>query len=875
MTSARMKRQSVDEIIRLLGKRTDPNPFLVPNGSMRQAMNVWMTRPGLLSKRRGFSRWSGVLTFAVNKLFPYETGFIAHVGTDVVMKVSSAGAVSNFGSIGAPPDQGTGWRTRGCIAGKDFFFNTNDHVYRLSGSSSTPVKAGGLIAPSFDTQAVGTILTGSGGFLADGYAVAYRYLLGSKNSFGREILGPVSGRISVTNQTGTSGWSAGVAANVTTRALLPPEATTSTFIRWFRSAQVTAGSTPDDDLQLVYEKQLTAADVAAGYVELVDIVPDALRGPYIYTSPNAGEGILQNNDPPPNCAEIVAHKNRVWYLNTRQPHSFNLQILAVGGTDGIQAGDKLQLFGNVSITMTATTGAPAAGEYLLVTSGTVAYNIEQTALNLVTAINKWATNTAYWAQYVSGPLDTPGKINIYQRSKGVVGFTVAAGPGSKRDCFNPALLPGPHTMDLARAANVVTATVTSGTQNFKVGESIAIFAPTGTFGTGPFTVLSIDVVGPSTFLTYAENGINASLAGQVVFLVNGPTSSPAGPTCSSVQEARADRAYYSKAGEFDAVPRTNFIDLGGQDKDIVAAVSANDQLWTWKRDGIIRLVGDDGSSFTPIDVDRTVVANARETVVKFLGDPVGLTDRGFMRATMAGLELIDGSIHKELLDQMVGTPGTYLEPTGFAVPYDNEGLLLLFFASGKDKATGASGLLCNTGFTFNAKPGEWSDWSWDTAVTDGNGKTCGAVLDGVLYFGDRYLTSGSSTYVYKERKARTSADFKDTWGDNTDHGITWIAAPTLLTHRAPGYSKLFEEVVLLFEGTQPASLTVDDANEWASGGQHTILKTSGYASRFWPFVNASRGRALLLTITHNTISEGIDLAGIQVSYQLEGLEAER
>jgi hypothetical protein len=54
--------------------------------------------------------------------------------------------------------------------------------------------------------------------------------------------------------------------------------------------------------------------------------------------------------------------------------------------------------------------------------------------------------------------------------------------------------------------------------------------------------------------------------------------------------------------------------------------------------------------------------------------------------------------------------------------------------------------------------------------------------------------------VYQERKSRTSADFVDTWGDNTDHAITSIVSPTIFTNKSPGWSKLFQEVVLLFEG---------------------------------------------------------------------------
>jgi hypothetical protein len=462
-------------------------------------------------------------------------------------------------------------------------------------------------------------------------------------------------------------------------------------------------------------------------------VPDALRGPFIYTSPNAGEGILQNNDPPPNCAELVFHKNRLWYLNTRQPHAFDMQILAVGGASGIQDGDQMNIAGNV---LRAKAVPAATGDYLLVTSGTTAFNIEQTALNLVSILNGLTSNTNCWAQYVSGPNDTPGKINIYLRSHTTAAFTVDAEPGAQRDCFSPQLLAGLHTMNLARVANVVTGTVTSGAQNFKVGESIVVAFASGTFGVGPFTVLSIG----ATTITYAEAGVNDTLAAQAVALASGPNSSPTSPQCTSVQEVKPNRAYYSKNGEFDAVPRTNFIDLGGQDADIVAGISANDQLWAWKRDGIIRLVGTDPSNFEPIDVDRTVVCNARETVVKFLGTPVG-THRPRLRAGHPlGVQRHLAAASERVPAARGRCGGCAPRAARLCSALRLRGSADLFFAGGKDIVTGTT-LLCTNGYAYSAKANDWTEWSFDINVGNGNGKTCGVVLNGLLYFADRFNTS--------------------------------------------------------------------------------------------------------------------------------------
>jgi hypothetical protein len=142
-----------------------------------------------------------------------------------------------------------------------------------------------------------------------------------------------------------------------------------------------------------------------------------------------------------------------------------------------------------------------------------------------------------------------------------------------------------------------------------------------------------------------------------------------------------------------------------------------------------------------------------------------------------------------------------------------------------------------------------------------------------LYFGDHYLTSFSSTYVYRERKARTSADFRDQRGDGSNASIKWQYSPVVQTGRAPGLDKQFNECGLMFNGAQPAALTVVDANEFSNGGTHTLAALSQWGHRLWPF--ATNGRLLTLDITHDTIDEGIDLAGVLMDYEVLNLAVQK
>lgn len=860
-------------MVNLRGLHSHPNQFLAPNGAARAATNCIIERPGIIGKRRGFSRWSATLTFAIDALLPYRGVLLAHCGsrlssvaTNGVATVISTDAVAAVSPTGLG-----GGRLRGCTGGQNFYCASDSGVRRLSKVTGTLDAAGGLVAPGFDNMGVATPLTDAGGFLGDGYSVAYRYVLVRFDNFSREIVGPVSGRLVVANVTGVVGYSAGNAMNYTVRALLPPEATQHDVIRIYRSAQKLSGQALDDDMKLVYEVQLKQLDITNGYFQQKDITPDLLRGGFIYTAPNAGEGLARNNEQPPFCTDIAFHKSRLWFAGTKRRTEFDLQILAVGGTAGIQNNDRLYLNGTGGLLLTAKTAAPGVNEYLVVTSGTASYNIEQTALNLVSAINKHSTNTILWARYISGPDDVPGKILITARSPAVTSYSITVGAGSKRDCFNPSLLADEHIVNLTRTAGTVRATVTSGTQSYKVGEQVVI-GPGGAgsagsvFGTGPFTISAIDAA--NAWFEYLEAGLNGTLNAQSATLF-------AIDTLFFQQEDKPNRIYYSKFAEPDAVPRDNWIDVGAEDKEIVAIVAQGTTLQVWKQDGIYRVVGDDEVSFDPREVDVNMKAIVRDMVKPFQGQVAGLTQKGIVIVSETGvIEDLDFPIRKDTLSQITTQDANGDLTKCFMVAYEAEDQLLVFWSGNKDLDSGVNSS-CNFGYVYNGQADEWTRWEWDAADSPGNGKTCGVMNpdDQRLYFGDTYKQSTSETYIYKERKSRIFTDFKDTRGDGTENAISWEYQPVVQTARAPGLDKQWNEVGLMFNGVQPLSVAVDDANEFANGGTHTVAALGQWGNRIWPY--ATNGRLLNLSIRHTTIEEGIELAGLLLDYEVLGLAVQK
>jgi hypothetical protein len=172
--------------------------------------------------------------------------------------------------------------------------------------------------------------------------------------------------------------------------------------------------------------------LGAQALSILDIVPDELRGALIYTA-SSQEGIAKGNEQPPLASDIAVFKGHMFYVDTVSKHRFYLTLTAVGSPNGIQADDTLTI-GGVAFTGKATESV-AAGQFDVVTGGSAAQNIRDTALSLVRVINRYASSTVY-AYYLSGVNELPGKILIEERSIGGASFPVIS---SRSTCWNPAL----------------------------------------------------------------------------------------------------------------------------------------------------------------------------------------------------------------------------------------------------------------------------------------------------------------------------------------------------------------------------------------------------------------------------------------------------
>ncbi len=161
-----------------------------------------------------------------------------------------------------------------------------------------------------------------------------------------------------------------------------------------------------------------------------DSQPEDLLGPPLYTNPNVGgDGIVAANYRPPIAKDVFEWANRVWYFNTIDLHRAYITMLGVGPATGVQNNDIVEVGGVEYVAKTTLTGAD--NEFEIFSDGSASQNVQRTASNLITAINRSPDNSIIYAFDASAEHEDNGKIMFEARDLSIGAFTVyVSRPGS-------------------------------------------------------------------------------------------------------------------------------------------------------------------------------------------------------------------------------------------------------------------------------------------------------------------------------------------------------------------------------------------------------------------------------------------------------------
>lgn len=410
------------------GLFTYPNPLSqVPPGALTVAQNIVIDRPGIAETRRGYDFYGTSLPSAAAKAFVYMNRLIWYCsGGQLVYDSDGAGTWVTYSGLFSPPTNGFINSTQ---SNQNFYFTTNNGVYKIDSLTGTPKKAG---AP--EGLDVSTTLgsSGTGTAIVTNSQVAYAIVWGYLDANNNLVLGSPTEWNFVINTTGSP-------QDVTITTTIPDEVTTDYFVQVYRTAGTSSSSiVPGNTFQLAVQYTPTSTDITNKFVSIVDSTPDTLLGAYLYTAD--GQPSNLPNTPPPLCQDVTTFNAMTFYINFSTKEQATFTLASAGASLGIQIDDTFTITDQDTSTSRTYTAKGANNfplrQFKVDTSGTIAFNIDATARNLVSAINQDPGNTLWYAYYQTGTNVLPGGIILKARNLQTGKFFLNS---SRTTCWTPTI----------------------------------------------------------------------------------------------------------------------------------------------------------------------------------------------------------------------------------------------------------------------------------------------------------------------------------------------------------------------------------------------------------------------------------------------------
>lgn len=778
-----MKKQLLKDFRGLV---TSPGILMRAEASCTQADNVVIDAPGVIRKRRGFSRqpggtggpaWSVLTSRAMgsNALVHYGTSATATAlrygdGSGALTAVTAI----DSSSVTRSPDE----RMHMAQCQRSHYLTSDEGVRRWESDLGSLRYAGMPYGMCYAYS-----LT-AGTLLATSRAVAYRVTWHRKDPDGVELGGPPTERAVARNITGMTGYG-GVASDVQMRIPLPTEfgttataLTTSYYYRLWRTLTFdTAYADPDDEMFLVHEAYITAGDLAAGFANVTDSTPDAyLTGgaklhTNFYNFPAGEEGLTQGqlnaDDMPPRATDVAYWQDCAWYANIDMRPSFVFTFIK-SFTDG----DTYTIGG---VTYTAR-NAPGAATEFRIDAGFASASIdwERTAANFCYTVNTYASSTV-WAFYISQSGQLPATVLLVDRDFG--GFSAASSVGKQRPDLTTT-----RTADDASAANVLA---------------------------------------------------------------------------------------YSKPGRADAVPQQNRLMCGPADARILRIQPFREWLLVFTDYGIYRVTGQTFADFAVTPFDLTYRLMCPESVAVCDDRVYAWCYEGIIEVDGGGIEVISTPIEPTLADIYQATANSFsanMAVASFAVAYRRAHRVLFFYPQNV-LSVNLQG--CGQWLVFDTRTRAWTAGYFSTQDANGfrDQKTCGVVrwTDDRLILAN-WNNASTDAYLFLERQAYSTADYRDTDFSGTDRGIQSYIGFQYQQPDATG-AVHWQRVTAIFEASEFANrpLAASASFQFTTDGvSATINATPSVFDTTVEVPSAvRRGKRCLVIVSNTAADEYLGLLGLE------------
>jgi hypothetical protein len=219
---------------------------------------------------------------------------------------------------------------------------------------------------------------------------------------------------------------------------------------------------------------------------------------------------------------------------------------------------------------------------------------------------------------------------------------------------------------------------------------------------------------------------------------------PLGATdvATSTNDARPSGLSYSKIGEYEAFPLTNWLPVGPANSEALRALPFRDKMYVGSKLGKFYTVSGQ-APYAVNELDGSARLIAPESMVVHANQVFALTDQGVGILSDAGFRIVSRGIEDELLDVLALNPAVVSE-LAFGVSYESDRQYILFVP------TADTDTCATRAFVFNSLDETWTSWIM--------ARTFGLVspVDGRLVLGD-----GEANTVRIERKSYDFTDFAD------------------------------------------------------------------------------------------------------------------
>jgi hypothetical protein len=675
---------AVEIINTCLGLYTNGNRQKPMPGALVKADELMLRYPDRIETRDGIRDvpalpWS-TATHGVDQIMPYRTKLVLNGAGGQLSIDNLDDTFTALASSGEDTPAGA-QKMHSAEAKQNLYYTEAGGVRKLEDFTSAPIDVG--VPKAYHLEL--SLATGSANnWFASAdpdWQVAYRLVWGIRDANDNVLLGAPSGRYTITN-TDTA------ARQVDIYTLVPDDVTENHFFQLYRTAQFQ--STPGEEYALVLESSFLEAELDAfrGFT-VTDTVPDALRGVPLYTNPSQ-EGILQANEQPPFSLDLAWFNGMMFYANARERHRYFLTVIAISDGDyeqGLFAGE---IDGQVTGGSPTIINIPDAD----VTRLHVGQRVEDPRVPADTNIISVdvSANTATMSANATSSDPGVGILEIKERL--VVDGTELLGveeldhdPASGLWGINTSEA-SPALQSAATARNIVEA------MNFGVDDVFASLVGDND-SIGSEMVFERRDLDDGVFTVIASNG-------EAYY----PNPQTPGADVSKANLAPS-RIYFSKLQEPEAVPLTNYVDVGAPNHPILRIAATQETLFVFKSDGVFRING-----YNPFSI---LVSPHASQVVLLSPETIGVLDNKILFLATDGVyALHEGGV--SLLSMPVSdiltwyTTSSSSEPnTHFACVDTRHKLYVLFLWEGigyvgEQRTTRA--------LVFHGSTGLWSQWNF-------------------------------------------------------------------------------------------------------------------------------------------------------------------